>query len=220
MTKILEPAKQKRESIECGIMIYNVQKNLFANILPHDGEVYYQGCILSKNEATYYFEKLLKKITWKHDEAIIFGKHIITKRKIAWYAQRPFCYTYSGITRQALPWTAELLILKSLVEKESGETYNSCLMNLYHDGSEGMAWHTDEEKNLKKHGAIGSLSLGAERKFCFKNKKSKEVVSIALSPGSLLVMKGTTQTHWLHRLPPTTRIHEPRINLTFRTIID
>ena len=198
---------------------YDLRKKLFTNILPYDGEVYYQGVILTKNEADYYFEQLFTQISWKPDEAIIFGKHIITKRKIAWYADQPFSYTYSRITRQALPWTDELLILKSLVEKESGETYNSCLMNLYHDGSEGMAWHSDGEKDLKKNGAIGSLSLGAERKFSFKNKKSKEVISTVLSSGSLLVMKGSTQSHWLHRLPSTKRIQEPRINLTFRTIV-
>lgn len=198
---------------------YDLRKKLFTNILPYDGEVYYQGCVLTKNEADYYFEQLFTQISWKPDEAIIFGKHVVTKRKIAWYADKPFSYTYSRITRQALPWTDELLILKSLIEKESGETYNSCLMNLYHDGSEGMAWHSDGEKDLKKNGAIGSLSLGAERKFSFKNKNSKEVISIALPSGSLLVMKGHTQTHWLHRLPPTKRIQEPRINLTFRTIV-
>jgi len=198
---------------------YGLRKKLFNNILPHDGEVYYQGSILTQNEADYYFEQLFQKISWQPDEAIIFGKHITTKRKIAWYADKPFSYTYSRITRQALPWTDELLILKSLIEKESGETYNSCLMNLYHNGTEGMAWHCDGEKDLKKNGAIGSLSLGAERKFSFKNKKTKEVISIVLSSGSLLVMKGNTQTHWLHRLPPTKKIQTPRINLTFRTIV-
>ena len=92
-------------------------------------------------------------------------------------------------------------------------------MNLYHDGSEGMAWHSDGEKDLKKNGAIASLSLGAERKFSFKHKKSKENISLFLPNGSLLIMKGSTQTYWLHRLPPTKKIHSPRINLTFRTIL-
>ena len=81
-----------------------------------------------------------------------------------------------------------------------------------------MAWHSDGEADLKEQGAIASLSFGAERKFAFKHKLSKEVISLQLKPGSLLVMKGTTQQHWLHRLPPTKKISEPRINLTFRTI--
>jgi alkylated DNA repair dioxygenase AlkB len=81
-----------------------------------------------------------------------------------------------------------------------------------------MAWHSDGEADLKEQGAIASLSFGAERKFAFKHKLSKEVIPLQLKPGSLLVMKGTTQQHWLHRLPPTKKVSEPRINLTFRTI--
>ena len=106
-----------------------------------------------------------------------------------------------------------------LTQNKTGETFNSCLVNLYHDGSEGMAWHSDGEKDLKKDGAIGSLSFGAERKFAFKHKQSKETILIVLEHGSLLIMKDTTQTNWLHRLPPTKRINKPRINLTFRTIV-
>lgn len=200
-------------------MIDNQRKKLLKNILPRDGEVYYYGPILSAEDAGIYFTKLLTNIAWKPDEAIIFGKHVITKRKIAWYAEKPFTYTYSQITRQALPWTRELLVLKELIESESDETYNSCLMNLYHNGSEGVGWHSDAESDLQKNGAIGSLSLGAERKFSFKHKKTKEVISILLPIGSLLVMKGCTQSHWLHSLPPTKKVHQARINLTFRTII-
>ena len=106
-----------------------------------------------------------------------------------------------------------------MIEQQSGETYNSCLLNLYHSGDEGMAWHSDAEKDLKQHGAIGSVSFGAERKFMFKHKETKETVSVVLQHGSLLVMKDTTQSHWLHRLPPTKLVSKPRINLTFRTIV-
>ncbi len=104
------------------------------------------------------------------------------------------------------------------MEERTGENFNSCLLNLYHNGGEGMAWHSDAEKDLKKNGAIGSMSFGAERKFVFKHKETKESVSVILEHGSLLVMKDTTQTHWLHQLPAMKRITRPRINLTFRTI--
>ncbi len=162
---------------------------------------------------------MLNAIEWKNDEAIVFGKLVVTKRKVAWYGSQDFGYTYSNITKRALPWTKELLSLKAVVEAQTGETFNSCLLNLYHNGSEGMAWHSDGEKDLQRGGAIGSLSFGAERKFCFKHKQTKETVSLVLEHGSLLVMKGATQTHWLHRLPPTTLIAKPRVNLTFRTIV-
>lgn len=189
------------------------------NWLPKDGEVNYHGKILSIEEATRFYESLFQEIEWRNDEALIFGKRILTKRKVAWYGDLPFEYTYSKVTKMALPWTENLLILKKLVEEQSGETYNSCLLNLYHTGDEGMAWHSDGETDLKKNGAIASLSFGAERKFAFKHKQTKEKVEIHLEHGSLLIMKGTTQSHWLHRLPPTKKINTPRINLTFRTIV-
>lgn len=189
------------------------------NLLPGDGIVHYYGKLMSSEEAAAMAEALLNRIEWRNDEAVIYGKRIITKRKVAWYGEEPFSYTYSNTTKTALPWTPELLALKNLAEKHSGETYNSCLLNLYHDGSEGMAWHSDGEKDLRKNGAIGSLSFGAERKFCFKHKQTGEKIDVFLEAGSLLVMKGETQTHWLHRLPPSIKIHQPRINLTFRTIV-
>ncbi len=189
------------------------------NYLPYDGTVNYFGKILPLPDANSYFDILSETIEWRPDEAIIFGKKIYTKRAVAWYGDKPFEYSYSNTSKYALPWTKELLELKQIIEKESGETYNSCLLNLYHDGSEGMAWHSDGETDLKKDGAIGSLSFGAERKFAFKHKQTKEKVEMVLEHGSLLVMKDSTQTHWWHRLPPTKKIHTPRVNLTFRTIV-
>lgn len=190
-----------------------------ANLLPYDGIVNYYGKIFSTTAANQYLNTLLNNIEWKNDQAVIYGKLIITKRKVAWYGDKPFAYTYSNITKQALPWTEELLQLKAMMEQQTGETFNSCLLNLYHTGEEGMAWHSDAEKDLKKDGAIGSISFGAERKFSFKHKQTAEKVEVHLEHGSLLVMKGTTQTHWLHRLPPTTKTNLPRVNLTFRTIV-
>ena len=190
------------------------------NLLPLEGEVNYFSPVMSKDDEAYLFEKLFSTIEWVNDKAIIFGKLIITKRKVAWYGDKPFQYTYSKTTKLALPWTDELLQLKSLVESLSGTTYNSCLLNLYHHGEEGMAWHSDGEKDLLKNGTIASLSLGAERKFCFKHNKTKEKVCIQLQKGSLLLMKGATQSHWQHRLPPTKKVKLPRINLTFRTIVN
>jgi alkylated DNA repair dioxygenase AlkB len=189
------------------------------NWLPRGGTVNYYGKILRRNEADMYLEKFRQTIEWRNDVAVIYGKRIETKRKVAWYGDQPFTYTYSNTTKLALPWTKELLELKKIVEQYSGEIYNSCLLNLYHSGEEGMAWHSDAEKDLKKHGAIGSLSLGAPRKFYFKHKQTKEKVSLILEHGSLLVMKDNTQTNWLHRLPPTKLVSLPRVNLTFRTIV-
>jgi alkylated DNA repair dioxygenase AlkB len=190
------------------------------NLLPQDGEVNYYGKLFDKKEADHYYEQLMNTIEWKNDEANMFGKLILTRRKVAWYGDTDFEYTYSNSTKRALPWTKDLLELKASIEKRTGETFNSCLLNLYHSGEEGMAWHSDGEKDLKKNGAIASVSFGAERKFAFKHKQTQQKVSMMLEHGSLLIMKGATQTYWLHRLPPTKTIFKPRINLTFRTIVE
>ena len=192
------------------------------NILPSEGEANFHGEIMSIASAEYYFASLMKEIAWRSDQALIFGKLIKTQRKVAWYGLskqgKPFSYTYSNITKYSLPWIKNLQYLKKLVEQHTHESYNSCLLNLYYNGTEGMSWHSDDETDLQVNGAIASLSFGATRKFLFKHKQTKELVSLWLKPASLLVMKGVTQTHWLHRLPPTTKVSEPRINLTFRTI--
>lgn len=199
--------------------LFEIAADKNINLLPEGGTVNYFGKIMNQQEADNYLQTLLSGIEWKNDEAVIFGRHIITKRKVAWYGDREFSYTYSNITKEAQVWTKELLELKRIAEGLSGEHYNSCLLNLYHNGEEGMAYHSDGEKDLKKNGAIASLSFGAERKFSFKHKKTKETVSLILEHGSLLVMKGETQSNWLHRLPPTKLVQKPRVNLTFRTIV-
>ncbi|WP_129714207.1 alpha-ketoglutarate-dependent dioxygenase AlkB [Pedobacter sp. SYP-B3415] len=192
--------------------------NSDVNLLPFDGIVNYYGLVMSAPEASYFLDELLRNIAWRHDEAIIFGKRIVTKRKVAWYGEQPYSYTYSNTTKHALPFTPALIKLRALVALHTGVHFNSCLLNLYHDGSEGMAWHSDDEKELGKDTTIGSLSFGATRKFSFKHKNMKETYSLMLESGSLLVMRGTTQSKWLHALPKSTRVTAPRINLTFRTI--
>ncbi|MFK8044264.1 MAG: alpha-ketoglutarate-dependent dioxygenase AlkB [Crocinitomicaceae bacterium] len=190
------------------------------NILPYQGVVKYLGYLFTKIESDQFYTQLLRSINWENDEAFIFGKHIITKRKVAWYGHKPFDYTYSNATKTALPWTEDLMAIKIAVEEKTGHQFNSCLLNLYHNGNEGMAWHSDDEKALGKNTVIASVSFGADRKFSFKHKKTKEKIDTFLEHGSLLIMQGETQTHWLHRLPPTTKVTSPRINLTFRTITE
>jgi alkylated DNA repair dioxygenase AlkB len=188
-------------------------------ILHKDGLVNYYGKILTYQDANQYLEMLKQNILWKNDEVILFGKHIVTKRKTAWYGDSDYLYTYSNITKQALPWTKELSGLKQMVEEFAGVKFNSCLLNLYHNGDEGMGWHSDDEESLGKNNTIASLSLGAERKFLFKHKQTKQIISFILEHGSLLIMKDATQRNWLHSLPKSKNIVQPRINLTFRTIV-
>lgn len=190
------------------------------NLLPEGGEVYYWGRVMDKGVADGYLRGLLEGIAWQHDEAVMFGRHLVTARKVAWYGDKEYSYTYSRRTKFALPWTAALLELKGMAEGLTGAVYNSCLLNLYHNGSEGMAWHSDDERALARDGSIASFSFGAERRFAFRHKEDKRVVGLVLEHGSLLEMKGATQRNWLHRLPPTAVVKSARVNLTFRRMVD
>ena len=190
------------------------------NILPYDGVANYYQSVFTEEESIALMEKLSKTIVWRNDESKLFGKHYITKRKVAWYGDKAFEYRYSNINRYALTWTNELLFIKDRIENFTSESFNSCLLNLYHDGSEGMGWHSDNESTLQKNATIASLSLGANRRFCFKHKKTNEKKEIILNNGSIILMKEEIQDNWLHQLPKMLKIKNPRINLTFRMFDD
>ena len=192
--------------------------NNTSNLLPCNGHVNYFGKILSDEEILHYFNELYNTIAWKNDEVIIFGKLIKMTRKVAWYATSNIDYTYSNISKKALPFTPTLLSLKQIIEQKTGETYNACLLNLYENGSEGMGWHSDDEKELDSAAPIASVSLGGTRKFAFKHKLDKTSVSLFLEDGSVLLMQPPTQEFWQHSLTKTKRPVAPRINLTFRAI--
>ena len=186
------------------------------NIIDQDGIVLYHEKVLTDEQITQLYDELLNKINWENERVVMFGKEIITKRKVAFYSDPSIAYTYSSKTKIGLPWKDPLFILKNIVESLTKQTYNACLLNLYHNGEESMGWHSDNEKEIIANSSIASLSIGASRKFSFKHKVTKETISIQLGNGSLLEMKGTIQSHWLHTLPKSKKITESRINLTFR----
>lgn len=186
------------------------------NLLPQDGLVAYFGPVFTVSEADELVGRLLAEIEWRNDQAVVFGKTILTRRQVAWYADQPYAYTYSGVTKRALAWTDLLKAINLKIAVLCQESFNSCLLNLYPSGQDGMAWHSDAEKELKRHGVIASVSFGTARRFQFRHKKTEALVSLWLEHGSLLVMKGETQSYWLHRLPKMARVDSPRINLTFR----
>lgn len=188
----------------------------YKNLLPFDGSAVYISDVWSKEMAENQFETLQSGISWKQDEVMMFGKKIVTKREVAWYGDRKYNYTYSKISKKALLWSPDLLEIKHKVESICQETFQTCLLNLYHDGTEGMSWHSDNESDLKYDGTIASVSFGARRKFVCKHKTLGTKVEILLDPGSLLIMSGPMQRFWLHSLPKSLRVKSPRINLTFR----
>ncbi len=193
--------------------------NTAISLLPHDGEaIYYPGDLLPLSNPS-WLDILTDSIAWSNDTVKMFGKTLTLNRKSAWYGDPGAAYCYSGIRREPLKWTEELLMIKKLCEEVSNATFNSVLCNYYHDGKDGMGWHCDDERELGKEPIIASVSFGAERIFAFKHRNSKERINIRLEHGSMLIMRGQTQHSWQHALPKSTIVHEPRINLTFRNIL-
>jgi alkylated DNA repair dioxygenase AlkB len=199
------------------LQIENVNQN---NLLPSDGQVNYHPFAFSKEEIESHFHDLSNEIIWQQDVVKLFGKTYITDRKVAWYAEKPFIYRYSGQSKIALPFSPTLLDIKSRVEKLTGSEYDACLLNYYHNGSEGMGWHSDNEKSIRPNSSIASVSLGVSRKFQFKHKTQGLKLDLILDSGSLLDMRGETQEFWLHALPKSKKVVGTRINLTFRKMAD
>jgi alkylated DNA repair dioxygenase AlkB len=188
------------------------------NLLPKDGGATYIPGFFDPEHCAALFTSLQSTIDWKEDQLLMFGKLITTKRKVAWVGDAGCSYTYSGVKKFPQAWTADLLHIKHKLESLAHSTFNSCLLNLYHDGDEGMGWHSDDEKELDSAAPIASVSLGGTRKFAFKHKLDKTSVSLFLEDGSVLLMQPPTQEFWQHSLTKTKRAVAPRINLTFRAI--
>ena len=173
------------------------------------------------DQSQLYMEHLTNDIKWKREKIRMWGKEIVTKKRIAWYADKGKSYTYSGSTFRPDQWSELLLEIKKYVEQYMNFQFNSVLLNEYPNGKVGMGWHSDDERELGIDPIIASLSFGANRDFIFKHKtdKSFENIKIHLKSGSLLLMLGSTQHHWKHSLPKRLKVREPRINLTFRKIL-
>jgi alkylated DNA repair dioxygenase AlkB len=204
---LIQHANDKTNRFICLIQVIN-----------KDGVAIYRPGVLPIDAADRYLDELQKGISWEQDVIHLFGKTFITHRRVAWFGDEPYEYKYSKIGRVAKPWTNVLKQIKEIVELSCDESFNSCLLNLYRDGNEGMGWHADNEKELKRNGTIASVSLGAERKFSFKHNASREVVNLNLENGSALLMRGEIQQFWKHSLPKSKKISNPRVNLTFRNI--
>ena len=189
------------------------------SILEKDGRAEYFNHFYGAHESDHLFERLLSSLSWKSDQITMFGKSVITSRKVAWVGDPDCLYTYSGSQKTPQAWTHELLQIKHKLEQLTCHTFNSCLLNLYHNGDEGMGWHSDNEKELDSATPIASISLGARRKFAFRHKQNKTTVPVFLEHGSLLIMHPPTQEHWHHSLLKTKTVLSPRINLTFRKIL-
>jgi alkylated DNA repair dioxygenase AlkB len=188
-------------------------------LLMPDAEVIFYQSFFDINESNQLFSELYETTSWSQESTILFGKQVNLPRLTAWYGDIGKSYSYSKITMQPLLWNPVLINIKSKIESLSKMEFNSVLLNLYRDGKDSVAWHSDDEPELGKNPVIASVSFGANRRFMFKHKIQKELkYELELTNGSLLIMKGTTQHFWQHQIPKTSKLTQPRINLTFRQI--
>ena len=198
----------------------NMQNSLFprpANLLPFQGDIHYEPCFFSKEEADHCLIALQTEIPWKQEPIILFGKKIMQPRLTAWLGEKS--YTYSGITMQPHPFGTTMQLIKSKLEAFTQSVFNTALLNLYRDGTDSMGWHRDNEKELGPAPMIASFSFGAVREFQFRHYQTKKhLTKLPLAHGSLLIMRGVTNTYWEHRIPKTSKTLQPRINITFRII--
>jgi len=209
---------EDQEDLETAI----TQAKLISNKLPlPDGDVVVYPKFFDLEKSDQLFSDLYNNTLWRQDSIKFYGKSIPLPRLTAWYGDNGKAYTYSGIEMNPEPWTPTLLSIKSKIESLADVEFNSVLLNLYRSGKDSVSWHSDDEPELGKNPVIGSVSFGDTRRFMFRRKGQKDgrKVEIDLTHGSLLIMKGKTQYFWQHQIPKTSKIVQPRINLTFRVII-
>ncbi len=184
------------------------------------GDLTLQEAAIPVALADRWLAELTAEIGWEQEVLRIFGREVKVPRQVAWHGDAGRTYRYSGVVHEPRPWTALLREIKRTVERLAGARFNSVLANRYRDGADSMGWHSDDEPELGPEPVIASLSLGASRKLRFRHRQRCEPArQLTLDHGSLLVMRGATQTNWQHALPKTRRPVGPRINLTFRRII-
>ena len=173
---------------------------------------------LDEAESRAIFSELRSTVDWKQDHTSLYGRRIALPRLTAWYGDPGSSYKYSGIVNEPLPWNAPLQRLQVALQQRTGVSYNSVLLNLYRDGSDGVGWHSDDERELGSTPTIASLSLGEVRRFRLRHRRTRESINLELANGSLLVMRGHSQRDWEHCVPKSKKVLGERINTTFRLV--
>jgi alkylated DNA repair dioxygenase AlkB len=204
-----------------------VTANLFAKraglerIPMSDAEVFYLDRLELAQSDMEILRLLIAEVPWRSEEVAMWGRKIPQPRLTSWHGDAGSVYAYSGIELHPSPWTSLLLDIKTRIEAAVGSAFNSVLINYYRDNRDSIGFHSDNEPELGEQPIIASLSLGQERTFILKHKRSKaaEPVRLRLASGSLLLMKGDTQRYWRHGVLKESRPCGPRVNLTFRTIV-
>ena len=189
-----------------------------AELLPYDGSARLFEDVWTEEDSRSIEAELIESLGWKQLTVEVFNRKVDQPRLTCWYGDEGRSYSYSGVSLSAEPWSPLLHEIRGECEALSGVQFNSVLANLYRTGSDSISWHSDNEPELGVHPVIASVTFGATRRFDMRHRKTKEVVHINLTSGSILLMSGASQEKWQHQIAKTKKPIAPRINLTFRTI--
>ena len=187
-------------------------------LLPGDGSAVLWPSFIAPSESERLLRALVEEVPWAPWSISMFGRQIAEPRLSAWVGDPGTEYTYSGRTRTPMPWTPALAAVRRMCSQQTGVEFNAVLANLYRDGRDSMGWHSDDEPENGTDPTIASVSLGAARNFDLRHRGTGQTVRVRLTSGSLLVMSGPCQTHWMHRVTKSARVDGARVNLTFRLV--
>jgi alkylated DNA repair dioxygenase AlkB len=165
-------------------------------------------------------KKFILKLPWESMMIKMFGRDTKIPRLQCWIGDEGCEYRYSGKQLSRQIWNQDLIMIRKKIYQELKIDFNSVLANYYRDGKDSMGWHSDDEKELGPNPTIASISFGSERDLVFRNKITKETLAIPQTNGCLILIDGETQRNWQHSIKKTQKFIGPRINLTFRNIIN
>lgn len=163
------------------------------------------------------FQTLREQVPWEQSVLQLYGRARPIPRLNAWFGDPSCGYGYSGHRLSLHPWLPVLAQLRQRLQQDLNIVSNSVLANLYRDGQDSVAWHSDDEPELGINPVIASISLGAERRFSLKprGQSTLKPLHLSLPSGSLLLMTGATQHNWYHCVPKSSSVNTARISLTF-----
>ncbi|OKL57837.1 hypothetical protein UA08_07192 [Talaromyces atroroseus] len=130
-------------------------------------------------------------------------------------------------TPRPIPACLDLLRKQVEAALDDGTSYNFVLVNYYASGDDSISYHSDDERFLGTNPSIASLTLGAKRDFLMKHKSAaagavvEKPLKLPLASGDMIVMRGETQSNWLHSVPKRKggEAGSGRINITLRKAV-
>jgi alkylated DNA repair dioxygenase AlkB len=170
-------------------------------------------------EADAVLAALRGELSWEQREIVLFGRRVLQPRLIAWAGD--LGYRYSGQTLEPRRFTPGLRALLTRVRDRTSAPFNHVLANRYRSGDDSMGLHADDEPELGDDPTVAIVTLGVARRLVVRPRLqgARGRHDLDLGHGSLLVMCGACQRHYVHGVPRQPGLEGERISLTFRRLL-